>query len=85
LAQEADFDMENNPGGRPKKLTPYDQRDISSMIHTGKASTTTQPTEHINTIILDPVCTQTVRNVLHDDTFKAHKKPKRPKLTKAQK
>lgn len=85
LAQEVGSNKENHPGGRPKKLSPHDQRALASMIHTGKASNATQAAKHINGIISDPVCTQTVRNALHDDTYKAYTKPKRPKLTSAQK
>jgi hypothetical protein len=75
---------ENHPGGRPKKLSPHDQRAISIMMQTRRVSNATQATKEINNIISTPVTIQTVRNTLHKDAFKAHNKPKKPKLTAAQ-
>lgn len=85
VAQEAGPNKENNPGGRPKKLSPHDQRAVSSLMQPGKASNATQATRHMNNILSDPVSTQTIRNTLHNDNYKAYTKPKRPKLTVAQK
>jgi hypothetical protein len=54
-------------------------------METGKASNATQATKHMNNILSDPVSTQTIRNTLHNDDYMAYTKPKRPKLTAAQK
>jgi hypothetical protein len=70
---------ENQPGGRPKKLSPHDQRAVSLLMETGKAS------KHMNNILSDPVSTQTITKTLHNDEYKAYTKLKRPKLTVAQK
>lgn len=84
VAKEVGSDIENNSGSRPKKLSPYDQRAVSSLMATGKTSNTTQATKNINNILSDLVSTQTIRNTLHNDNYRAYTKPKRPKLTAAQ-
>jgi hypothetical protein len=39
----------------------------------------------MNNILSDPVSTQSIRNTLHNNDYKTYTKPKRPKLTAAQK
>lgn len=41
IAKEVGSGKENNPGGRPKKLSPHDQRAVSSLMATGKTSNAT--------------------------------------------
>jgi hypothetical protein len=66
--------------GRPSKLSIRDQNAIISQITTGKASTAVQATKHINTIISNPVSSDTVRRVLKKHSFKAVTKKKKPLL-----
>jgi transposase len=67
--------------GCPSKLTATATRSILSQITTGKAANAVQVTRHINTIIANPVSTQTVRNALKKHSFKAVTKKKKPLLT----
>lgn len=68
-------------GGRPSKLSPTDTRSIVTQITTGKASNAVEATKHINSIISNPVSSQTVRRVLKKNSFKAVTKKKKPLLT----
>jgi len=67
--------------GHPSKLSSHDQRTIVSQITTGKAANAVEATKHINTIIFQPVSSQTVRNVLKKNLLKAVTKKKKPLLT----
>jgi transposase len=67
--------------GRPSKLSSTDQHAIILQITTGKASNAVQAMKHINTIISDPVSSQTVRRVLKKHSFKAVVKKKKPLLS----
>lgn len=67
--------------GRPSKLSSTDQRVILSQITTGRSANAVQAMKHINTVISHPVCTQTVRNVLKKNSYKAVTKKKKPLLS----
>ena len=67
--------------GHPSKLSPTAQHTIIRQITTGKAANAVQATNHINTIIPNPVTPQTVRNILKKHSFKAVTKKKKPLLT----
>jgi transposase len=66
--------------GCPSKLSATDQRAILSQISTGKASNAVQAMKHINTVITQPVSSNTVRRVLKKHSFKAVVKKKKPLL-----
>jgi transposase len=68
-------------GGRPAKLSPTNTRSIVTQITTGKASNAVEATKHINSIISNPVSSQTVRRALKNNSFKAVTKKKKPLLT----
>ena len=67
--------------GRPSKLTATDQRAIITQITSGKLATAVQVTNHINSVITNPVSSQTVRRVLKNHSFKAVTKKKKPLLS----
>src|SRR5712692_4371220 len=67
--------------GCPSKLSSRAQHAILSQITMGKVSNAVQATKHINTIIPHPVSSQTVRNVLKKNSFKAVTKKKKPLLS----
>jgi transposase len=67
--------------GRPSKLSARDQHAILSQITTGKAANAVQATHHINSIITNPVSSETVRRVLKKNSFKAVVKKKKPLLS----
>jgi transposase len=81
LAKDYQPNKENLKGGHHKKLTPKDEWAIISLISTGRASTAVEAAKHINSIITDPVSTQTVRNTLQQDRFKSYVKKKKPYLS----
>jgi IS30 family transposase len=68
-------------GGHPSKLSSISQRAILSQITTGKAANAVQATHYINTIIPNPVFSETVRRVLKKNSFKAVVKKKKPLLS----
>ena len=76
-------DKENLVGGCPSKLLPTDIRAINIQINTGKAENAVQVTQNINTVLSQPVCAQTVRNVLKQDGFRAVVKKNKPYLSSA--
>jgi DDE superfamily endonuclease/Transposase len=76
-------DRKTTKTGRPPKLSPTDQHAIINQIHTGKAENAAQLTRHINSIISNPVSSQTVRRTLKDASFKAYTKKKKPFLSAA--
>ena len=57
--------------GCPFKLYGHSQHSIITQITTGKAANVVLATKHINTIISNPVSSQTVRDVLKRPSFKA--------------
>jgi len=80
IKQEAKLDKENNKGGRPSKLSLRDKNSIIRQITTGKLDNAVQAAKFINSILPNPVCTQTVRNALKEGGFRAIIKKKRPLL-----
>jgi transposase len=80
ISQGLQISNRNNKEGRPPKLSKYDQRRIIAQITHGKMDNAVQVTEHINSIIQQPVSTQCVRNVLKKHAFKAVVKVKKPLL-----
>src|SRR3979490_387673 len=62
--------------GCHSKLSPTDKQSILTQITTRKAANAVQVTKHIDTIISHPVCPQTVRNMLKQNSFKAVTKKK---------
>ena len=67
--------------GRSSKLSATAQRSIIREIATGKASNAVQATKNINSTISNPVCPQTIRNLLKKNEFKAATKKKKPLLS----
>jgi hypothetical protein len=51
------------------------------LISTGRASTAADAAKYINSIITNPVSTQTVRNTLQQNRFKSYVKKKKPYLS----
>lgn len=80
IKKEVDANKENNPGGRPSKLTPRDKQSIIRQISTGKVDNAVQAAQFINSIIPDPVNAQTVRNALKEEGFYSATKKKVPLL-----
>jgi transposase len=76
-------DKENLVGGRPSKLSATDKRAVVQQIISGKADNAVQATHFINSIITNPVSSQTVRNTLKEATLKAVTKKKKPILSSA--
>ena len=66
--------------GCPSKLSSTDQHAIIRQITTGQASNAVQAMKHINTVISQPVSSQTVRRVLKKNSYKAVVKKKKPLL-----
>lgn len=66
--------------GCPSKLSSTDQHAVIAQIKTGKASNAIQARDHINSIISEPVSSQTIRRVLKKHSFKAVVKKKKPLL-----
>jgi transposase len=67
--------------GRPSKLSATSERAIITQITTGKVANAVQATKHINSIIPNPVSSQTVRRVLKRHSLKAVTKKKKPLLS----
>lgn len=67
--------------GRPPKLSATDQHAIIRQIVTGKSASAVQATNHINSIISNPVSSNTVRRVLKKHSFEAVVKKKKPLLS----
>jgi len=76
-------DKENSKLGCPPKLTPQNKRAVVHQILSGKASNAVQATKFINSIIPNPVSTQTIRNTLKAANLKAVTKKKKPLLSVA--
>src|SRR3954452_23564530 len=76
--------LPNHPipsSGCSSKLSSYAQCSIFIQITTGKTVNAVQAMKHINTIIPNPVSSQTARNILKRHSFKAVTKKKKPLLT----
>jgi len=82
ISKEVDVDKENNPGGRPSKLSACDKQSIFCQITSGKLDNAVQATQFINSVIPNPVTPQTVRNALKGSGFYAATKKKVPMLKK---
>ena len=67
ISKEVEGNKENNPADRPSKLSTRDKKTIIRQITTGKLDNAVQATKFINSIISDPVSTQTVRRILKED------------------
>jgi len=67
--------------GHPPKLSTTDQHAILAQITSGKSANAVQATNHINSIISTPVCSETVRRVLRKHSLKAVVKKKKPLLS----
>jgi transposase len=75
-------DKENNPAGRPSKLTTHHKQSIVCQISSGKLDNAVQATQFINYAIPNPVTSQTVRNVLKKNGFHSATKKTVPMLKK---
>ena len=82
ISKELDLDKENNPGGRPSKLSAHDKKLIIHQITSGKLDNAVQATQFINNVISNPVNPQTVRNVLKKSGLCSATKKKVPMLKK---
>jgi transposase len=82
IKKKVDTDKENNKGGCPSKLSPCDKQSILHQITTAKLDNAVQATHFINTILLNPVSAQIVRNVLKKNGFSSVIKKKCPFLMK---
>ena len=71
---------ENHSGGRPSKLSTCDKHTIIRQITTGKFDNAVQATKYINSIIPDPVSSQTVRRTLKEAGLRSATKKKVPML-----
>ena len=80
ISQEMEGEKENNPAGRPSKLSSRDKQSITRQITSGKLDNAVQATQFINSIIPNPVTSQTVRNVLKESGFYSATKKKVPML-----
>ena len=76
ISKEVEENKENHPGGRPSKLSTHDKQSIVHQITTGKLDTT----QFINSIISDPVSSQTVRRTLKEAGLHSATKMKVPML-----
>ena len=80
IKKQVDTNKENNKGGWPSKLSPYDKWSILHQITTGKLDNAVQVANFINSILPNPVLAQTVRNVLKENGFSSVIKKKHPLL-----
>ena len=81
VLQEIHLEKENHLGGHPFKLSPTNKHTIVQQILTGRANNAVQAIHFINSIILTPICSQTVRNTLKEASLKAVVKKKKPLLS----
>lgn len=72
---------ENIKLGHPSKLIPTDKRAIVHHIISGRADNAVQAAQFINSIIINPVSPQTIRNTLKSAQLKAVVKKKKPLLS----
>ena len=66
ISKEVEGNKENHSGGRPSKLSTRDKHTILCQITTAKLDNAIQATKFINSMIPDPVSSQTVRITLKD-------------------
>jgi hypothetical protein len=71
-----EVDKENNPGGRPPKLSSCDKTSIICQITTGKLDNAVQAAQFINPTLSSPVTPQTIRNMLKQNNFHSVTKTK---------
>jgi len=76
ISREVERNKENNPGGRPSKLSACDKQSIVHQISSGKLNNAVQATQFINSIIPNPVTPQKVRNTLKESGFYSATKKK---------
>ena len=75
ISKEVEGNKENHSGGCPSKLSTCDKHTILCQITTGKLDNTIQATKFINSMIPDPVSSQTIRRTLKEpDLHSATKK-----------
>jgi transposase len=60
LAKKVNPNNENLKGGRPKKLTPTNEKTIISQINIRKAKNVVEVAKNLNNIISNPVSNQTI-------------------------
>src|ERR1700678_3815853 len=80
IGREVDTNKENNPGGRPAKLSARDKQSILCQIPSGKLDNAVQATNFINSTLPHPVHPQTVRNALKEAGLYSATKKKPPML-----
>ena len=80
ISKEVEGNKENNPAGCPSKLSTRNKKTIICQITTGKLDNAVQATKFINSIIPDPVSTQTVQRILKEDGLYSPTKKKVPML-----
>jgi hypothetical protein len=83
IAKEAYPDKENHSAGRPKKLSATDEHAVIKQITTGKAKNPAEVARNINSLLPQPVSTQTIRNTIYKANGGTRKQQKKPKLTAA--
>jgi Transposase/DDE superfamily endonuclease len=83
MKMEMEMDKENLKGGRPCKVSASDQRRIVDRITSGRFETAVQATKWLNTASVNPVQSQTVRNILKQHDLNAGAKSKKPMLKAA--
>src|SRR6267154_6641476 len=71
IKKHMDTDKENNPDGRPSKLSAHDKTSIIRQIQLGKLDNAVQATHFINLTIPHPVHPQTVRRALQESGFRS--------------
>ena len=80
ISKEVEGSKENHFGGRLCKLSTCDKQAIIRQITTGKLDNAVQATKFINSVISDPVSTQTVRRTLKEIGLCSATKKKVPML-----
>ena len=80
FSKEVEGNKENHFGDCPSKLSTCDKKSILCQITTGKLDNTIQATKFINSIIPDPVSTETVRRTLKEAGLHSATKKKVPML-----
>ena len=71
---------ENHPGGHLPKLSTWDKLVVIHQITTGKLDNSVEATQFINSIIPNPVGSQTVRRTLKEAGLYVATKTKVPML-----
>ena len=80
ISKEVEENKENHPGSCPSKLSTCNKQSIVCQITTGKLDNAVQATQFINSIIPDPVSSQTVRKMLKEAGLHSATKEKVPML-----